>query len=237
MAVLRLAVVVAAAVATLSLAACAGSPARSSGRPAPPPFPTDPDVDASYCRVWVPPTYREVPRLVECAPSRCDSEKVWRRELTFSEVCTPGSYETKTTPCRTRTEMEVQATPGRTEWATVDCGCAPGECFHPVRVPPTTCTCEKTVTEKGVSYCAFTPPTYDVAMKEKRVCVERPVYHPAEYRVVWEKQEFEAGRWEWRKRTDCAQPGCGAKTVATPSCADPCDRARRGNFNWAPPAD
>ncbi|MCC7140259.1 MAG: hypothetical protein IT460_17700 [Planctomycetes bacterium] len=233
MAVPRL-LVAATAVATLVLSACASSSGR---RPSAPPFPTDPDVDATYCRVWVPPTYREVPRLVECAPCRVEHEKAFRRELTFKEVCTPGSYETKCTPCRTRTEVEVQATPGRTDWAKVDCGCGTGECYRPVEVPPTTCSCEKTVTEKGVSYCAFHAPTYDVVMKEKRVCVDRPVHVPAEYRVVWEKQEFEPGRWEWHKRTDCAEPTCGVKTVRAPSCSDPCDRARRGNFNWAPPAD
>src|SRR5947207_14292415 len=43
-----------------------------------PPYPDDPDPCAAYCLCWVPPTCRDVPRLVCCCPEQCRTEKVFR---------------------------------------------------------------------------------------------------------------------------------------------------------------
>jgi hypothetical protein len=189
----------------LTAAAC------SSARRAPIDYPSDPDKDATYCLRWEPPTYRSVPQLCECAPAKVCQECSWRKEITFKEVCTPGCYEPKCSPCREHKSVEIVATPGRTEWRKAPCACEKdGCCYKAVDIPPTTKCCEVTETEKGLEYCAFKPPQYDVVQQTRLVAVPTPVYRPAQYKVVWQKEEFMPGRWTWVKRTDCCPPcGCG----------------------------
>ena len=207
--------------------------------PAPkPPYPVDADPCSAYCLCWVPPTCREVPHLVCCKPEVCCKEKVFRNRVDFEEVCTPGCYEKKTCPCKTRTMEFVQTTPGHREWQRVDC-CGPcPECYCPVDCPPTYKCCEKTVTEKGVEYCAFKPPQYDVVAKCRKECVEMPVHVPAQYKVVWENEPFQPGHWEWRKNPNCVCPSCQPAPCAPPPpppCA--CPPIRRGDFSYAPAKD
>ncbi len=214
--------------------ATAGCSSSSSRMPVAPP--ADPDPDATYCLVWVPPAYREVPRVVPCGSGHVRSERAERVVYDFEEVVKPGCYEAKCTPDRCRTTQEIEATPARREWVKVEC-CGPDgqDCYRSVEVPPTYRVCEKTVTEKGVEYCAFTPPQYDVVAHERRECIERPVYVPPEYRVVYERECFEAGHWEWQKRyTGCSEPArpC-APAPAAPSCGG-CRVPRRGDFSHAP---
>lgn len=212
---------VVAAVLALSAVAC------SSSRRPPIPYPQDPDLASTYCLKYLPPTYRSVPKLVECSPSKVCQECTWRKEVTFEETCKPGCYETKCSPCRTRKSVEVVVTPGRTEWVKAPCACEKdGCCYKAVEVPARTRCCEVTETEKGLEYCAFKPPEYDVVQKTRIVSVPRPVYKPAEYRVQWQREEFMPGQWVWTKRDDCCPNPCGGAS-----------RPAREGFNYAPPAD
>jgi hypothetical protein len=197
-----------------------------------PRYPDDPDPCATYCLVWVPPTYRDVPKLVCCQPETCGTERFFRRKIDFEEVCTPPCYEKKCTPCRTHTEEVVEATPARREWIkTSCCGCDGAECYKPVVCPPTYKMCEKTVTEQGVEYCAYKPPQYDIVEHVSTVCVDRPVHNPGEYKVQWCKEEFQPGHWEWRRTMHCDCPTCPPK----PNCG--CGPSRRGDFSSAPAKD
>ena len=211
---------VAAVCAAVTLAACA-----SSNKPSKPAFPTDvlPVDDChAYCLVWVPPQCREVPHLVCCKkPTKC--ETVFRKEIGFEECCKPGCYEKRCCPCKCETEEVVEVTPRRTEWERVACRGPYDDCYRPVEIPPTYRWCPKTVTEAGVEYCAFKPPVYDVVEKDRLLCVQREVYVPAEWKVVWEREEFAPGHWEWQcTKCDCAPPPCPPPPKCAPcSCACP----------------
>jgi len=201
----------------------------------------------------VPPTYREVPRLVCCSPERCTTEKVFRRKVEFEQICKPGCYTEKKRPDVCRTEEIVEVVPGRTEWVRTNCECAPcPECYKQVEIPPCYKKCEKTVTEEGVKYCAFTPPQYDLVAKVKTVAVDRPVHVPGEYKIEWCKEEFQPGHWEWRrtdcgcpKRCDCPKPcacpkvcNCPKPVVCSPKPGPaPCAPLRKGDFTYAPARD
>lgn len=196
--------------------------ASSRGRP-PIPYPEDPSKDSTYCLKYLPPTYREVPHLVECAPSKVCQECSWKKEVTFETVCTPGRYDVKTTPCRTRKTVELVVEPARTVWAKASCQ-GEKDCYKPCETPARTKCCEVTETENGLAYCAFTPPEYQVVQKTRIIPVQTPVYRPAQYRVVHRKEEFMGGRYVWVKRDDC--DGC-----------PPTRAPQREGFNYAPPAD
>jgi hypothetical protein len=230
------------AVIGLSASACA-----SSRTPMKPPFPTDPDPCASYCLVWVPPEYREVPRVVPCE-GKIVTEKVCRSRVELEETCTPGHYEARRSPDVCRQWAIVEAEPARTEWRTVKCcdeknGC----CYKPVEIPAQYKVCERRETEKGIEYCAFTPPEYDVKPVVKHDALSVPHYVPGEAKVVYDKQLFAEGHWEWKvkycgcqpPKKDCPKPpvcapqppagGCGCGAPATPP--------RQGDFSYAPAAN
>ncbi len=115
----------------------------SSSRRPPIDYPVDPDPSSTYCLKYLPPTYREVPKLVECSPSKVCQECSWRKEITFEEVCTPGRYEKKCTPCREKKSVEIVVEPARTEWVKAPCACEKdGCCFKPVTIPARTKCCD-----------------------------------------------------------------------------------------------
>ena len=222
------ALAIAAAVLGFGAAGCSSSGPRV---PSKPPFPVGAEDCSTYCLVWVPPTYRDVPRVECCKPGRVENQSRCVAKVEFDEVCRPGRYEPKCTPCTTRTEAVVQASPGSDRWVPTKCadacGCNTGDCYRHERIPPTYKVCDKTVTEKGVEYCAYREPEYDVVARTKycKECVE--VYKPAEYRVVRDKELFQEGHWQWQKR-DCA-PVC----APAPRCAP----AARKGFECCPPKD
>ena len=236
--------------ATVGLAAggCSSGPRPGSAAA---PYPTDPDPCATYCMVWVPPTYRDVPRVVPgCGGTTC--ETVCRKKVDLVETCTPGHYESKCTPDQCRRWAIVEAEPAHTEWKKVKCctpcGTAPGCCFQPVEVPAQFKVCEKHETEKGIEYCTFTPPEYDVKAVCKTEKMKFSHYVPAEAKVVYDKELFQAGHWEWQKRycgCEKAKPDCPRPPVCAPQ--PPADGggcgcggagvAHRGDFGYAPPAN
>jgi hypothetical protein len=223
---LRFAWALVAAVVGSSLVGCS-STGGDHGRPPKPPYPVGAGTCDTYCLVWVPPVYRDVPKVVCCKPGGVTQEKVCVRKTEFDEVCRPGCYEPKRTPDRCRTEeVAVQCAPGSDRWVPTNCPCDCGECFRHERIPPRYRLCDKKVTEKGVEYCAYTPPEYDVVPRVKRVVETQDVYRPAEFGVTWEKELFQCGHWEWRK-TDCRQPA--------PPCVAP--RAPRPGFGCCPSKD
>lgn len=215
----------------------------SSGRrgPATPAYPINPDPNSAYCLVYVPPVYREVARVVECRPAGCDVVTVPVKQIVFEERMKPACYTPKRTACRSRTEeVLVQTSPGCDVWKPVDCGCGDEACFQHVKTPPTYKLCDKTVTEGGVAYCAFTPPEYEIVAKTVTSCEKKSVYRPGDYRVVADRELFQEGRYEWRRRTDCPKPcaPCGpCGTAAGPAAPVRSAPALRPGFGSAPSAD
>ena len=236
------------AAAVFSMGGCSSNHSFASN----PPYPVDPDPCATYCMVWVPPTYRDVPRVCPGQGGTC-SETVCRKRIELEEVCTPGHYEKKCSPDVCRKYAIVEAEPAHTEWKKVKCctpcGPAAGCCFRPVEVPAQYKVCERQDSEKGIEYCTFTPPEYGV----KPVCVYDKLkvthYVPAEAKIIHEKQLFQPGHWEWQQRycgcdapkKDCPRaPVCAPPPPADGGCG--CGGAggaqvRKGNFNYAPPAN
>ena len=135
--------VFAAALVGFGLAGCSSGPAR-------PPFPVGAGDCETYCLVWVPPTYRDVPDVVCCKPGCVRQETRCVRKVEFDEVCKPESYTPKCAPCQTRQEAVVQCSPGSDRWVPTKCPCTCGECWRHERVPPTYKICDKTVTEAGI---------------------------------------------------------------------------------------
>src|SRR5688572_15769236 len=74
-----------------ALTACSGGPGQ-------PPFPQNPDPCSSYCLKWVPPTYREVPRVCMTKPPCSRDYEVCTANTCFREVVTPGVCKTVTVP-------------------------------------------------------------------------------------------------------------------------------------------
>jgi len=204
----------------------------SGGRgPARPPLPTNADPCSTYCLVYVPPVYRDVQRVVACCPPSTKCVPVPVKQIVFEEHVKPGCYTEKRTPCRCREEVVIQETPGYQGWRQVEC-CGEECCFQSVKVPPTYKLCEKTVTDGGVAYCAFTPPQYEVVAKTVTTCGVKEVFVPGKYQVVADREIFQDGRYEWRRRTDCER---GAP-ICTP-CVRPAPSTCRPGFGQAPSAD
>jgi hypothetical protein len=206
-----------------------------------PPFPTDPDPCASYCLVWVPPVYRDVPKLVCEKPSCTKGVNVCYDRTRFTSVEVPGCYTEKCVPDECRTYAIVQATPARVDWQEVECedGCGRDVdcCWKPVRTPPTFEVCEKVETDLGYEYCAFTPPQHKIVATTER-CVERvEKYVPPEYRVQYVKELYSPGRYEWQMRY-CDEVKRQEKVVCAPctSCAR-CPKGQRAGFEYCPPKD
>ena len=209
-----------AAIVGVGLAGC------SSNRPPKPPFPAGAENCSTYCLVWVPPVYRDVPEVVPCKPGCVKVETVCVRKTEFDEVCRPGRYEKKCSPCTTHQEAVVQATPGSDRWVKTKCGCSCDECYRHERIPPTYKICDKTVTDAGVEYCAYQEPEYDVVPRVKICKEKRETYQPAEYGVKWRQELFQAGHWQWEKR-NCDTPKCAPKPTYVPKPACGCPTAPR----------
>jgi len=227
-----------AGVVALATAGCSSG----SGRP---PFPADPDPCASYCLVWVPPVYRQTPKICPC-PGKTVTEKVPVQKVCFQEVCTPGQCIERCIPDQCRRYGAVEVEPGRTEWVRVQCTdpctCCTQECWKPVHIPPKYKWCEKCETERGYVYCEQLPPEYDVVAHTVTACEDVCRYVPGEVKVEMVNELYSPGHWAWEKRYDCrpcrsdCPPGIDCAPMTGPCPPEPAMPVR-GNFNRCPCAD
>jgi hypothetical protein len=167
--------------------------------PAAPPsdLPKDPALCMKYCRVWVPPVYRDVPRLTPVCGNPCRTEKLVT-ETCFRTVCTPGKCYGCTTPERDCEAVAVQVCPGGYRWQEVE-----GGCWRYCECKPSYKWCKKQVHEDGIDYCMNEPPEYrtEVVKTDRRVC--DVVYEPPTYKTTWCKECYTPGHWEWRLEHAC----------------------------------
>jgi hypothetical protein len=174
----------------------------------PPDLPEDPQPCTRYCKVWVPPVYRDVPRLCQVRPpcTRCVPDTQVRPH--FETVCVkPRECYTCATPNRVCETAAVQTRPGGWKWKADSCDCW-SYCYE----PPCHQWCNKVVTEEGIEYCVERPPEYRTEVTWQTEQCERTEYVPGEYKVVWEKELYRPGYHEW-----VAQPGCECC-----ACPSPC---------------
>jgi hypothetical protein len=193
--------------ASAGLAGCASASARAATGALPPDLPTAPQPGARYCRVLVPPTYRDVPTLV-CEGGGCEKVAETVMETRLREVCIrPRQERIVCLPGKSCEQTVVQTRPGGYRWV------ERGGCWEYCYMPPCYQWCERTVTEEGIRYCAETPPVYRTVAETVPVTRYRSVYVPPKYKVRWVKELYRPASWEWQMT-----PGCGS------ICPEPCPK-------------
>ena len=202
-----------------------------------PAFPSDPDPCASYCLVWVPPVYTQVPHVVVEKPSGTAPKTICYDKVSFKECVKPGMYIQKCVPDECRAYGIVEATPAREEWKPVKCkdgcGCGLDNCFKRVHVPASYDWCEKKETEKGFEYCAFTPPEYTIVESKQRCMETTRKYVPPQYRIDYCQELYAPGHYEWQA-SYCAEPTRCERAVCAPCTS--CSK-RRPCFEHRPSQD
>ncbi len=208
----------------LAFAGCSsGGPRYGSCAVLPPDLPNDPEPCTQYCRVWVPPVYREVPQLVQVSPRRMVEKKETTCRLRFQEVCVrPG----QTKPCRTpdkRCESAlVQVKPGGYKWKPDGIGACGNECWKYCYEAPSYRWCNKVVNEEGIEYCTDVPPEYKTVAYREPVVECRQECVPAQYKVEWVKELYSPGYWAWQRNKECQACDCPVPLPPAPRTVHPC---------------
>ena len=190
------------AVAAFVLAGCSATSNTGAGLArALPDLPDNPDPSKRYCKVWVEPKTRMVPKLVKTCEGGTKTECITVMKTTAREVMVEGPIERPVDPCRqTCTDTLVQCKPGGYRW---ECD---GECWQYRYRKPEYKWCSKTVEEKKINYCYTHPPKYETVVETVPVKRNRQSYVPPKYEVQWVEEVYEPGRWEWRATESCG-PG------------------------------
>ena len=186
-------------VAALMLAGCTSASNQSAGlAKALPALPANPDPTKRYCKVWVPPKTRMVPKLVQTCGSSMKTECITVMETQAKEVMVRGPIEREVDPCRRQcTDTLVQAKPGGYRW---ECD---GDCWQYKYRAPEYKWCSKTVEEDKVRYCYTHPAEYETVVETRPVKRQRQTYVPPKYEVKWVEEVYEPGRWEWQATEAC----------------------------------
>ena len=146
-----------AACATLFLGGCTTNWKTSPqglGRGLPNDLPDNPDLCATYCKEWVPPVYRKVPVLKQCAPGRIVDVPYTARRTVVENVQIRPRCVANRAGCGTSCEESlVQVKPGGYRWGQTDSGCWKNEYCCPEYK-----WCNRVVSEEGIEYCVERPP-------------------------------------------------------------------------------
>lgn len=161
-------------------------------------MPKDPDPCVKYCRVWVPPVYRNVPKLEIASPGYMQSvdRTVMQTHFVERQVKPARGYHVSAEPALCQ-QTGVEVTPGGWRWQDTGCGC-----WKYCYTPPAYNWCTKTVKEEGISYCNEEPAEYETVAYTcpKKTCVSR--YVPQQYRTVWVRECVTPGHWQWVAKDD-----------------------------------
>jgi len=209
---------IALALLALTVAGCAsrGPAAYGSCATLPSDLPADPEPCTTYCRVWVPPTYRNVPKVKQTCPPKVETEAYQTCRLRFQEVCVkPRQVKQCRTADKRCEQAVVQVKPGGYKWKPTgsldECG---QECWSYCYEPPCYQWCNKVTTEKGIEYCTEVPPEYKTVAYREPVTECRQVCQPAQYKVEWHQEVFRPGYWAWKPNKDCTS--CDSPVVCPP---------------------
>ena len=206
------------AIAAFVLAGCTSANSHQAGMArALPQLPANPDPSKKYCKVWVPPKTRMVPKLVKTCEGGMKEECITVMKTSMRDVMVEGPIERPVEPCRNQcTDTLVQCKPGGYRW---ECD---GECWQYVYRAPEYKWCNKVVEENKVNFCYTHPPKYETVVETVPVQRKRQTYVPAQYEVKWVEEVYEPGRWEWRAGESCGEPQdmrkWGAKHVYETEC-------------------
>lgn len=207
-----------------AFAGCSSGSARyGSCASLPPDLPTDPEPCTTYCRVWVPPVYRQVPKLVQVQPPHMVSQEETVCRLRFQEVCVrPRETRVCRTP-DTRCESSlVQVKPGGYKWKPSGEDPCGQECWEYCYEPPAYQWCNKVVTQEGIEYCTEVPPEYKTVAYREPVTECRDVCVPGEYKVEWVQEVYRPGYWAWKPSKNCTDCDCPEVVPPMPQQQRPC---------------
>jgi hypothetical protein len=219
----RIAVVLGLIVALGALAGCA-STVRSTFGTLPPDLPEEPEPCTTYCKVWVPPVYRDVPKLVTVRPPCTVSEPETICRTQLEEVCVkPRTNRICKSPAWKCEQAVVQTRPGGYKWKQDGAGCWK-YCYE----EPCYQWCSKRVTEGGIEYCVEDPPEYRVVAHTEEATVLRQRCLPGEYKTVWTKEVYVPGHWEWQPKKSCLDCDCPGPCPTIPRKKRPCKSLAMG---------
>jgi hypothetical protein len=180
---------------------------RSSGpdgqfaRALPGDLPPSPRPGVRYCKVWVPATWRRVPHLVQATQGGMKNESITVMKTTAHEVMVQGPQKHTVDQCKPScTTTLVETKPGGYHWEKDASGCWTYVYRHPEYR-----WCEKTVREQDVKFCYTTPPKFETVVETRPVKRCRQTYVPPKYDVVYKKEIYEPGHWEWRATSACGR--------------------------------
>lgn len=195
-------------------------------------LPRDPGQGMTYCRVWVPPVYRDVPSI-EPIPGHMVTETRSAMKTQFFERQVQPKREYWLEKKPTDADMTaVEVSPGGWKWSQVN-----GDCWQYCYTPPQHAYCAKKVKEDRITFCNEEPAQYETVARSCPTTVTEQKYVPGGYRVVWKRECYRPGHYVWQANdggcAPCAtDPGTpkttlvptralgGAKpaTAVTPSC-------------------
>ncbi len=210
--------------ALLGLVGCQSAPRGGVGCGVlPTDLPPDPLPCTTYCRVWVPPVYRNVPRLVMVSPPRTQVTPETVMRTRFRDVCVkPAEQRVCQTPDLRCDQAVVQVKPGGYVWKRVP-GPGGADCWKYCYEPGCYQWCNKVVTERGIQYCTEIPPKYMTEAWSEPVTRCREEYVPGTYRVQWVKELYTPGYWAWKPSENCAECECPAPCPVIPCKKQPCE--------------
>lgn len=174
-------------------------------------LPADPEPCTKYCKVWVPPVYRDVP-VLQLEKHGCTTEVPETvMEVRCREVCDrPACEYSVRTPGKRCEQAVVQTRGGGYKWK------RDGDCWRYCYEEPCFQWCNKVVTEEGIEYCMEVPAQYHVDVAMEPTTRYRTVRQPAEYGVRWVQEVYRPGYWEWQPTKECEYCDCSAPCPSIP---------------------
>jgi hypothetical protein len=145
-------------------------------------------------------------------------------ETRYEEICVkPRETCVNLTPGTSCEQAVVQTRPGGWRWREQEPGCWK-YCYE----PPCYTWCNKVVEEEGIAYCTESPPEYRTVVRHEPVTRYRTEYEPGRYEIVYQKEVYRPGHWEWRATQECSDCACPSPCPTRPFVQQPCQPPARG---------
>lgn len=183
-------------------------------------LPPNPDPCMSYCKEWVPPVMRKVPKLVKCRPGTVKETPYTVMETSYDDVLvSPRTCDCRTGCGTTCEEQLVEQKPGGYRWVQTA-----GGCWKYEYCAPKFKWCKRTIREEGVDYCVETPPEYKTVARSRAVQKTRRQYVPPQYEIRYVEQEYSPGHYRWVSSPSKGPASCGCRPSKTNKILESCER-------------